>query len=139
MLGLTLLSTATIHRQCDRYGRPQGHNTTSKSRLQNRSCVLKLRSRVFESTNGRSSGESRGPLLITPRVIYSAKLRLFHATDQSQSSLYTCMVLHLRKDVSVKMQEMIFLFWCKGTVPSCLKWHFLPTRFMLWKSLVCPN
>ena len=50
----------------------RGHNATSKSRLQNRSRVLKLRSRVlelrsrvFESTDKRTSGESRGPLFTT--------------------------------------------------------------------------
>ena len=40
-----------------------GHNATSKSRLRNRSRVLELRSRVLQSTNGRTLWKSRGPLL----------------------------------------------------------------------------
>ena len=40
-----------------------GHNAISKSRLRNRSRVLELRSRVLQSTNGRTLWKSRGPLL----------------------------------------------------------------------------
>ena len=84
-----------------------GHNGTSKSRVQNWSRVLERQSRVFESTNGRTSWKSQWTVVDLHHVLSIVLSPDFRQTLRKvryiRSRVFeTALLVDLATDVSIR-------------------------------------